>query len=177
MLLLTFCAWLTWYELLGYLDGAETQRFTVEPGVGHTMQINLDITVAMPCGNLHVNVQDASMDRILAGNVLVTDATSFDDTSAHRLVRIGDREEHVYEVLKKARKSKFGKTHRRTSNFINNFDRGACRIYGSMPVNRVQGDFHITAKGHGYEDLGTHVDHNSACSWGLARVWVGGQKG
>jgi len=37
----------------------------------------------------------------------------------------------------------------------------SCRIYGSMGVNRVQGDFHITAKGHGYWEDGAHVDHQS----------------
>lgn len=37
----------------------------------------------------------------------------------------------------------------------------SCRIYGSMDVNRVQGDFHITAAGHGYYHSGQHVDHSS----------------
>jgi hypothetical protein len=125
------------------------------------MQINLDITVAMPCDTLHINVQDASLDRILAGDILTKDPTSFDDTSAHRLVRMGNREEHVYEILKKARKSKFGKTNKRTDSFLFKKDRSSCRIYGSMDVNRVQGDFHITAKGHGYQDFGAHVEHDS----------------
>lgn len=37
----------------------------------------------------------------------------------------------------------------------------ACRIYGSLEGNKVQGDFHITARGHGYQDTGTHLDHKS----------------
>ena len=32
-------------------------------------------------------------------------------------------------------------------------------MYGSMQVNRVQADFHITAKGHGYFAPGEHVEH------------------
>ena len=125
------------------------------------MQINLDITVAMPCDSLHVNVQDAALDHILAGEILSKDTTSFDDTSAHRLVTLGNREDHVYEILAKARKTKFGRTKRRPLSFVKRQDRGSCRIYGSMDVNRVQGDFHITAKGHGYANMGQHVDHNS----------------
>ncbi|KAL0637961.1 hypothetical protein Q9L58_003039 [Maublancomyces gigas] len=156
ILLLTTCIWLAYYELASHLSGHEEQHFLVEPGIGHEMQINLDITVAMDCEALHVNVQDAAADRILAGDLLKKDSTTFDDTSAHRLVQIGRREDHVYEVLKKARKSKFGKTV-----WPKGGNRDCCRIYGSMDVNRVQGDFHITAKGHGYWDAGQHVDHSS----------------
>ncbi|KAI5840458.1 endoplasmic reticulum vesicle transporter-domain-containing protein [Morchella snyderi] len=156
LLLITTCLWLAWHEMGSYFDGIEEQHFLVEKSIGHEMQINLDITVAMPCDALHINVQDAAADRILAGDLLQKDATAFDDTSAHRLVQIGRREEHVYDVLKKARKSKFGKTR-----WPKGGDRTSCRIYGSMDVNRVQGDFHITAKGHGYWDAGQHIEHDS----------------
>ena len=35
----------------------------------------------------------------------------------------------------------------------------ACRIYGSLEGNKVQGDFHITARGHGYQEFGQHLSH------------------
>lgn len=39
----------------------------------------------------------------------------------------------------------------------------ACRIYGSLEGNKVQGDFHITARGHGYMEWGAqHLDHEGA---------------
>jgi hypothetical protein len=39
----------------------------------------------------------------------------------------------------------------------------ACRIYGSLEGNKVQGDFHITARGHGYMEFGMqqHLDHGT----------------
>ncbi|KAI4150647.1 MAG: hypothetical protein LQ340_003958, partial [Diploschistes diacapsis] len=58
-----------WYR------GAETQQFSVEKGISHTLQINLDIVVSMQCADLHVNVQDASGDRILAGDMLTREPT------------------------------------------------------------------------------------------------------
>lgn len=155
------CIYLTWHELLQHLDGTETQSFGVEHTIGHSMQINLDITVAMPCDSLHINVQDAALDRILASGILKKESTSFDDTSAHRLVTIGDRRDHVYDVMARAKKSKFGKSKRRPTAWLTREDRSSCRIYGSMDVNRVRGDFHITAKGHGYESVGDHIDHNT----------------
>lgn len=162
--LLTLSFALIWSEFLSHLSGMESQLFRVEKGIGHTMQINLDVTVAMPCDTLHVNVQDAAMDRVLAGQVLTKDDTSFDDTSAHRLVDIKGREDQVYEVLSKARKSKFGKTKLKPLAFLRGEQKGSCRIYGSLEVNRVQGDFRITAAGHGYFHEGAHIDHNCECA-------------
>ncbi|CCX33148.1 endoplasmic reticulum vesicle transporter-domain-containing protein [Pyronema domesticum] len=159
ILLSLLSIYLIYYELNHHLDGAETQSFLVEHAVGHYMQINLDITVAMPCEALHINVQDAALDHILAGDILTKDPTSFDDTNAHRLVHLPGREEHVYDILGKARKSKFGKTSRKPFAFLRKLDTGSCRIYGSMNVNKVQGDFHITAAGHGY--AGAHIDHST----------------
>jgi hypothetical protein len=40
----------------------------------------------------------------------------------------------------------------------------ACRIYGSLEGNKVQGDFHITARGHGYRENAPHLDHSCMCS-------------
>jgi endoplasmic reticulum-Golgi intermediate compartment protein 2 len=41
-------------------------------------------------------------------------------------------------------------------------NKGACRIYGQLEIHKCQGDFHITAKGHGYQAFGgNHLDHES----------------
>ena len=41
-------------------------------------------------------------------------------------------------------------------------ERNACRIYGPLEIHKLQGDFHITARGHGYQAFGTaHLDHES----------------
>lgn len=48
----------------------------------------------------------------------------------------------------------------------------ACRIYGSLEGNKVQGDFHITARGHGYQDLGGHLDHKSKLLF-KSLLWCG----
>jgi hypothetical protein len=41
-------------------------------------------------------------------------------------------------------------------------EKNACRIYGALEIHKCQGDFHITAKGHGYQAFGAeHLDHES----------------
>lgn len=38
----------------------------------------------------------------------------------------------------------------------------SCRIYGLMEIHKCTGDFHITARGHGYQAFGQeHLDHDS----------------
>lgn len=151
------CILLVWVEFGVYLDGIQEQHFTVDPNIGHHLQINVDLTVAMSCDNIHVNVQDAVGDRILAGEVLRKEPTKWDPKGMHKLMRDRSKEdtEDMYDVL--GRGSKSGGW-RQTVVWKGKGDEG-CRIFGNMEVNKVQGDFHITAKGHGYWDAGKHVDH------------------
>lgn len=164
-----------WTEIGQWWRGAEHHTFAVEKGIGHDMQVNLDIVVKMDCNDLHVNVQDASGDRILAGDKLKRDATTWhqwvDAQGMHRLGKSengkldtgegwhgahdeGFGEEHVHDIVALSRKkAKWAKTPSPKGR------PDSCRMYGSLDLNRVQGDFHITARGHGYG--GQHLDHDS----------------
>ena len=166
MLLLAICTVLSITELLRWYHGQETQQFSVEKGVGHSLQINLDMVVAMRCGDVHVNVQDAAGDRILAASMLQEDETNWsqwaNDRGVHALDSGRGREigddgfDHVVDVVGATRgRRKFRKTPRLRG------EGGACRVFGSMELNKVQGDFHLTARGHGYMDFGQHMDHTS----------------
>ncbi|KAI1641426.1 endoplasmic reticulum vesicle transporter-domain-containing protein [Biscogniauxia mediterranea] len=166
---------LLWSELGRWWRGEEDHTFSVEKGVGHSMQINLDIVMKMQCKDLHVNVQDAAGDRILAGTRLKEDPTSWsqwvDAKGVHKLGRDsngrtvtgagwhdeGFGEEHVHDIVAMGRKkARWAKTPRLWGNPAD-----SCRIYGSLDLNKVQGDFHITARGHGYAEFGEHLDHNA----------------
>ena len=170
-----------WSESSRWWRGGETHHFDVEKGVGHQLQINVDMVVKMQCSDLHINVQDAAGDRILAGDKLAKDPTTWDlwadSKGVHKLTtdnegRVvtgagwiegfhdeGFGEEHVHDIIAATkRKPKWAVTPRagrRTPD--------SCRIYGSMDLNKVQGDFHITARGHGYMGAGEHLDHSSKC--------------
>lgn len=187
LIIAILCTLLTITELLTWSRGTESHHFTVERGVSHELQLNLDIVLAMRCSDLHVNVQDAAMDRIMAGDLLKKDDTLFSlwgdrsrqarnrraqapyprsgdklgDSDSARL-RAEEEDQHVSHVLGHMRDNpskKFQKTpklHRWES-------ANACRIYGSLEGNKVQGDFHITARGHGYMEFGgqQHLGHES----------------
>ena len=123
----------------------------------------------MLCPDLNINVQDASGDRILAGDMLQRDPTNWEqwvdvDSGVHKLesgelVREMEEDTHVGHVLGELsyqRRRKFKKTPR----VKRGVEAKACRVFGSLEGNKVQGDFHITARGHGYMELGQHLDHN-----------------
>ncbi|EON63996.1 hypothetical protein W97_03226 [Coniosporium apollinis CBS 100218] len=164
LVLIATCSWLAFTEILRWWAGTTTHTFSVEKGISHDLQINLDIVVAMRCQDVHVNVQDASGDRILAGDLLKKDPTQWgawgNSREVHKLNRAADQglegQEDVHDYLGAASgRRKFSKTPKL---------RGmpdACRVYGSLEGNKVQGDFHITARGHGYMEFGEHLNHNS----------------
>ncbi|KOS23012.1 ER-derived vesicles protein ERV41 [Escovopsis weberi] len=167
---------LLWAEAGQWWRGTESHTFAVEKGVGHVLQINLDIVVRMLCSDIHINVQDASGDRIMAAARLARDPTNWDywanDKGVHRLGRDADGkivtksgwlyldhdegfgEEHVHDIVALGNKrAKWG----RTPGLRGPAD--SCRVYGSLELNKVQGDFHITARGHGYMEVGAHLEH------------------
>lgn len=165
---------LSWSELGRWWRGAEEHTFAVEKGVSHVLSINLDVVVRMRCADLHVNVQDASGDRIAAAERLTKDPTAWahwvDGKGVHKLGRDaqgrvvtgegytdhdeGFGEEHVHDIVALGRRrAKWSRTPR-----LWGADPDSCRVYGSLEVNKVQGDFHFTASGHGY--AGAHLDHN-----------------
>ena len=167
--------WLGATELGRWWIGETTHTFSVEQGIGHDLQINLDVVVHMRCEDLHVNVQDASGDRILAGSTLNKDATTWvqwgNDRKLHTLGKSKDerldlsgypgfgeyKEEDVHNYLGAAKGTKKWP---KTPKVPRHANPDSCRIYGSMEGNKVQGDFHITARGHGYMEMGQHLDHS-----------------
>ncbi len=170
---------LFWSELGRWWRGAEQHTFAVEKGVAHILNINLDVVIRMRCADLHVNVQDAAGDRILAAERLTRDPTAWaswvDAKGVHRLGQDehgrvvtgegytsvehdeGFGEEHVHDIVALGRKrAKWSRTPR-----LWGADADSCRVYGTLELNKVQGDFHITARGHGYMEFGEHLDHSA----------------
>lgn len=179
IILILASLWLANTELSRWWKGTTTHTFSVEQGIGHDLQINLDVVVKMKCEDLHVNVQDASGDRILAGSALHKDATAWQQwgtgkklhalgaTREERLDLKGYpgfgeyKEEDVHDYLGAARNSK---KWTKTPKLPRGATADSCRVYGSMEGNKVQGDFHITARGHGYMEFGQHLDHTGTPS-------------
>ncbi|RHZ60811.1 endoplasmic reticulum-Golgi intermediate compartment family protein [Aspergillus thermomutatus] len=180
VLILLVCTFFSISEFRTWLKGTEKHHFSVEKGISHDLQLNLDIVVNMPCDTLDVNIQDASGDRILAGELLKRERTSwklwmdkrnyetyggaheYQTLSQEHADRLSEQEAdaHVHHVLGEVRRNprkKFAKGPKlRRGDPVD-----SCRIYGSLEGNKVQGDFHITARGHGYHNNAPHLEHKT----------------
>ncbi|KAI8808917.1 endoplasmic reticulum vesicle transporter-domain-containing protein [Cladochytrium replicatum] len=119
----------------------------------HALQINADITIAMNCKYVRIDVLDiagASMN-------LAKDFTQTDTTFSAKDVTIfsGDKNQdaiNVHKMVQQAHRESGG--YRRSGIEAT----GACRIKGETQVNKVSGMLHVTATGHGYE--GEHLAHD-----------------
>lgn len=157
-LLTIFCGLLIlWIEIGGFLGGYVDEQFEVDHEIKQELQINLDILVAMPCEFLHTNALDITKDKYLAGETLNFEGMNFLLPTSFR---INSDEYHpgnqdLDTVMGESLKAEF-----RVSGARINEGAPACHIFGSIPVNHVKGEFHITAKGFGYRDR-LHVPYES----------------
>ncbi|VEU21186.1 DEKNAAC102105 [Brettanomyces naardenensis] len=140
-----FLFFLFWVEVGGYLDGFIDHQFTVDDVIRKDLKLNMDIAVAMPCKLLNADVRDATNDRLMAAEKL-----NFEGIPDRIPLWYFENKKKVYtpkleDVLANSMEARFFSEGEHV-----NEDLPFCRIYGTIPINRVKGDFHITAKGYGY---------------------------
>ncbi|KAJ3076960.1 hypothetical protein HDU98_010254 [Podochytrium sp. JEL0797] len=149
---------LTLAEFMQYIRVTQKYEFLVDrtpTSLDAHVSINADITVAMACDNLRIDVLD------VAGTSLHARNNEFSKTPVkfhtEGLVPVGARKSKskldVHRIVAAAQKS-----HREYMD--KNGVLNGCRIKGHINVNKVAGMFHITALGHGYMD-GRHVPHEA----------------
>ncbi|BGP57505.1 hypothetical protein JCM8202_002223 [Rhodotorula sphaerocarpa] len=146
---------LLWHELRDYLYGDAAYSFSVDRGISHELQLNVDITVATPCHYLTVDVRDAVGDRLHVSDEMKKDGTRFNTGQARHLE--GHRSRADSSASRMVRDSRGRRVFGKTPNLQENGP--ACRIYGSMDVKKVTGNLHITTLGHGYLSW-EHTDHS-----------------
>lgn len=140
-----FMVFLIWVQIGGFIDGFIDHQYSVDEIIRSSVNLNVDIMVKMPCKYLDANIRDITEDRNMAEEVL-----NFEGFQVPNALWNMGKEKNVFtpdldEVLSNSLEADYV-----TKGVRKNLDAPACRIYGSVPINRVEGDFHITAEGHGY---------------------------
>ncbi|ODV94502.1 hypothetical protein PACTADRAFT_77084 [Pachysolen tannophilus NRRL Y-2460] len=146
-----FVLQLVWIEVGGYIDGFVDHQFNVDSDIERNLFINLDMLVAMPCNFIHTNILDMTEDRTLASEVLNYEGAVFPPRIPSNYI-INDEVRDITtpeidQVLQESLLADFS-----LNNLHVNEAAPACHIFGSIPVTKVKGDFHITGKGYGYRD-------------------------
>ncbi|KAF9337899.1 hypothetical protein BG006_001886 [Podila minutissima] len=140
-------------EMKEYMTTRNDYRFLVDPLVHHRVNINLDITVAMPCDALSLDLRDIADVQLHLSDKVQKIPTHFTLGSSSYADHIRSRPLNVQKLIKAA--SRTASLEKAKNNPDEKFD--ACRIAGSFEANKLSGNMHITAVGHGY--AGVHIDH------------------
>ncbi|KAJ3138748.1 hypothetical protein HK100_012420 [Physocladia obscura] len=158
LLVAVLLSFLTLSEFIQYVTISQKYEFLVDRPTGNLgahININADITVAMACENLRIDVLDVAGTSLHARNNEFTKTPVKFHTEG--LVSVGARKSKskldVHRIVVEAQ--------RKQRDIVDRFGKlDACRVKGHISVNKVAGMFHITALGHGYMD-GKHVPHES----------------
>lgn len=149
-ILITF---LVFAEVQYFLSSRFIFKFLPDTDFDAKLKINVDLTVAMPCGIVGADILDSTSQNVLQFGSLEQEDTWFDLGPEQRLhfdgVRYANsylREEfHAIQDLlwKSGQTTLFGDMPKRSE--VPPYPPDACRIFGSLVLNKVAGNFHITA--------------------------------
>ncbi|OAQ32223.1 DUF1692-domain-containing protein [Linnemannia elongata AG-77] len=140
-------------EIKDYMTLRNDYNFIVDPLVNHKLQINLDITIAMPCDALRIDLRDIADVQLGLSDKVEKIPTHFKVYSSKHAEKIRNAPLNVQKMIRAAsRKEALEHASKGDTDFK------ACRIAGSFEANKLSGNMHITAVGHGY--YGAHSDHS-----------------
>ncbi|BEJ16377.1 hypothetical protein CspHIS471_0509820 [Cutaneotrichosporon sp. HIS471] len=166
-------------DLGEFLYGEPDYSFSIDSDLENDLQLNVDLTVAMPCQYLSIDLRDAVGDRLHLSSAFAKEGTIFEAGRAtpQKLAK-SSKAPSASKIISDSRRSTpnqkkslsgvralFSKgtdqqkhfQYRPTHNWVK--DGPACRVYGSVSVKKVTGNLHITTLGHGYMS-GHHTDHD-----------------
>lgn len=147
-----FLLFIAWSEFGSYFGGFVEQKYVVDNQVREVTEINLDIYVNTTCRLLDVRVFDETKDMRM-----VSEELSFEDMVFFIPfgVKVNLMNEIVTadidKILSEAVPAQFGPRvdsreflNQGTDDVALPLEYSACHIFGSIPVNRVAGEFQIT---------------------------------
>jgi len=144
---------LLWFEAQYFLNPGYSMKFVPDGDYESKLTINVDITVAMPCDLIGADIMDSTSQNTFGFGRLKEEKTWFELDHIQRkhfdAVKTFNeylREEYhnVAELMWKSGQNKFyGELPQRRKDPDDPPD--SCRIYGSLSLNKVAGNFHVTA--------------------------------
>ncbi|KAJ1819651.1 hypothetical protein LPJ75_001140 [Coemansia sp. RSA 2598] len=144
-------------ELHHYFGYKQEQSFSIDSDMQHPLQINIGMTVAMPCALIRVDVLDVSGTSQNVHSAIdlmpVVSKSVFGDKRTYKTVNSVE-DMHVHDIIAKAAERRRGKevlpAGLQRAKRIDRLEDAACHIQGSVMVGRVSGLLHVTAYGHGH---------------------------
>ncbi|XP_054712865.1 endoplasmic reticulum-Golgi intermediate compartment protein 2-like [Uloborus diversus] len=146
-------------EIRYYSSSQLKFEYSVDHDIDSKLRINVDITVAMPCSIIGADILDVTNQNTQTFGELEEEPAHFELSEPQRIqwdtmqkINLYIREEYhaIQELIWKDGYTNILRGFP-TGHNIHNKDPDACRLRGSLVVNKVSGNFHITA--------GKHIPH------------------
>ncbi|KAG6442902.1 endoplasmic reticulum-Golgi intermediate compartment protein 2 [Manduca sexta] len=145
--------WLIYCEVAYYLDSNLVFKFRPDTDMDEKLRINIDVTVAMPCSSIGADILDSTSQSVFGFGELQEEDTWFELTQeqqdafdAVKYINSYLREEYhsIWQLMWKKGHGSVRATipPRKTKP---NRRPDACRLHGVLTLNKVAGNFHITA--------------------------------
>lgn len=144
--------WLIYSETKYYMDSKFIFRFSPDIDYDSKIKINIDLTIAMPCSHVGADILDSTNENMHNFGHLNEDDTWFEldtnqrnnfETKKHFNSYLREEYHAVKDLLwRRSFSTLFNELPARKSIPDKPFD--ACRIHGSLVINKVSGNFHIT---------------------------------
>ncbi|EEB11211.1 Endoplasmic reticulum-golgi intermediate compartment protein, putative [Pediculus humanus corporis] len=145
--------WILYSEITYYTNSKITYKFLPDVDFDQKVKIYLDMTVAMPCSAVSADILDSTQQSVFNFGELHEENTWFDLEPSQKInfdqiknVNALLRQDYheVHEYLWKSASPSFINVYVPRKNLPNRpYD--ACRIYGELVLNKVAGNFHISA--------------------------------
>lgn len=145
-------AWILVRETSYYLESNVDFKFMPDPECEAKLTLNIDIVVATPCHSVGADILDSTHENMMKFGTLKQEDTWF-EMSPEQIVHFNDirhfntylREEFhaINDVLWKSRHTYYHKGLPKRE-VTPNYAPDACRIYGSLVLNKVAGNLHVT---------------------------------
>lgn len=145
-------AFVIYKEIRYYFETSLVFKFVPDADIQSKLKFNLDMTVKMPCKNIGADILDSTNQNTFSFGVIeeedvwwnldINQRQHFD--YMNHLNRYLTEEYHsVAEIMYKTNEHLNTKMPERSLRPVEPFD--ACRIHGTLTVNKVSGNFHVTA--------------------------------
>ncbi|KAK8386360.1 hypothetical protein O3P69_010790 [Scylla paramamosain] len=153
VLSLAVILWLMVMEMMYYLETSFTYTFIPDTKFSEKLKINVDITIAMPCRYVGADVLDMTGQQVMTFGSLDMEDTWWELDPDQRIHFDGMQQVNSYF------REQFHSIHQLLwrSGYINIFgdfprrrvtpskEKDACHVVGTLEINKVAGNFHITA--------------------------------
>ncbi|XP_041969920.1 endoplasmic reticulum-Golgi intermediate compartment protein 2 [Aricia agestis] len=145
--------WLVYSEVTYYLDSNLVFKFVPDTNYDWKVLINIDITVAMPCSNIGADILDSTSQSVYSFGELREEDTWFElsqeqqdafDAVKHLNSYLREEYHSIYQLMWKRGHESIRATIPERK-LKPNRRPDACRLEGNLMLNKVAGNFHITA--------------------------------